>query len=351
MSAESKIIYGMTKDGRMTPCRANDPSTCRYHVHNVPHVAMTKEQAVRENERLSAAAFGGVKMKDSTLSKANVIDASVRNTSSVISLTDADLDRIESTANERSERLENRTPMTNATDFVDIPDIENLQRHNGWPTSDHAELVWMTKHYGPDRDLRGLPLKPGERAAITEAIGDLDAFRPNHDGTRPSPLKSALVSTLAYDPTITKDDAMKTATDIGMMSDGASILVDSPYVDDDVRKAAFETSPSSALESPMLDSSCVNQMFTDDNPYARRSAQTPPTAILKALHHPNADPDKAYEYVRNHPSDAAEWTITLNPNDDFINRVKDLNDADPGAPRLFDEDAGPEGSEWSAFLD
>jgi hypothetical protein len=252
------------------------------------------------------------------------------------------------------DRVRNREPFDSPDGFAPVNDIYDLDSN-----ADSAELKWMqSQPY--ETDLRGLDLSPEEEKDALTALRSVEDRndRSSRAVNEPSPLQERLIQTIAYSPSVSKDAQDKLVDDSRAMSTGASIVVNSPYVSDEIKERAFNTAPSAALESPVLDGKLVNQMFTDDNPYTRNGKGTPDAAVAKALHNPNADPQVAYDYLKNRSDtdagyDAMRWQISLNPNDDFINEVKRLDAADHGGENsiIVDDPSKDDEPEWSSYMD
>ena len=358
MSSE-KAVYGKTKDGRVTKCRAKDPTHCPYHVNDFPHIMLNEKQADEMNERLAADQFvrnakevGSNSISpDSKKLYGRNIDSLVENSSNgkVFDPSNDDwstfMDKTEDLvydANSISRKIPH-----NPDDLLAMKDLKELQNTAG--SLDQAEIIYMDGY----PDYRGATLDEYQENAVYEVLLRVDNFR-NASGIEDSdvvsPIQERFLSTLVDNPNISDNVADKLSSDHLAMRNGARLLVNSPYVDEKFKDQAFETSPVSALESPELPAKDVNQMFTDDNPYARSGEQVDERAVLTALHNPNADPKLAYDYVKNHGgSDDEKWKLSLNPNQDFIKEIRNMSSKD-GSSMIIDHPEGEE-SNWSAFLE
>jgi hypothetical protein len=361
-----KAVYGKTKDGRVTKCRAKDPTHCPYHVSDSPHIMLTEKQADEMNERLAAdqvtentpdTISNTTSVPSGKLHKITVDSLGGDSDGSVFNPNDKDwdefMDRTESLI--YTAGLISREIPTSPDKLVERKGLEDLYSTTG--SLDQAELMYMENYDHGYPDYRGATLDSSQENAVHEALLRIDDFRSDasnssgiEDSDVISPIQERLLGTLVDNPHVSDGIADRLSSDPLAMRNGARLLVNSPYIDEKFKDQAFETSPVSALESPELSAKNVDQMFTDDNPYTRAGRRVDETAVLTALHNPNADPKLAYDYVKNHGgSDDEKWKLSLNPNQDFINEIRDLSSKD-GSNMIVDHPEGEE-SNWSAFLE
>jgi hypothetical protein len=263
----------------------------------------------------------------------------------VITISDSDFMKLDEELDQVIHDANDRKAITEPSQYADIDAIDYSVDKPG-----ESEITWMQSSV----DLRGLPLKEGESEAAYEALSRVnDHHRDDANDSTPSPLQERLMQTLAYDPNISQDTQAALAHDADTMRYGARTLVNSPFVTDDHKREAFNTSPASALESPSLPGDCANQMLTSDNPYTRNGQPVDHQAVLNALHHPNADPKMIYDYVRaNNDDDQAKWAVSLNPNESVIEAVHDYDVEDNGTDTIIvDDPKNDDTSEWHDFLD
>ena len=373
--SDAKQVYGRTKDGRMTPCRAKDPTKCPYHVHDYPHVKMTEQQAEKMNEALAAESA----MRSNPLSKSNgyasdfteyLDEAAPRN--KVVSFDEgiagdwAGFQRdvtsaLWNTRNQRDARekalRENDPSSLGAFTYADAGRLKSLkQQYDGDVVQ--AELAYMKDYENGYPDYRGMRLNEDSADNVLDAIRDVNSTH-DEDTDTPSPLQEVLTGTLAYAPNISEmsNHKMVLIQDRKNMQSASRIIANSPYFTDSEKTQAFNSGPLSALGSPALPASAVNQMFTDDNPYTRSGDPVDGRAVLAALHHPNADPDTAYDYVKNRLNandsnivDMMKWNLSMNPNQEFVQTIRERADADD-IEMIIDDPNGNNSDDWSAFMD
>ena len=340
--ASSKVLYGRTKDGRMTPCKAKDPYHCPYHVSEYPHVLMTESEAAVINE-VAARAAAGPTMGALRKSGSSAPSASAETTpststlpESVRSVFDGDPNGLYDRAVAELQRQESlrRAPIESADSVV--PPAESLLYAGSVDDRERAEYEGL--NVDGRMDLRSSPLIQGEdRIIATElaAYDDDDARRGVNGRIIPSPAQERLVSALTSSPTVSSETMMDIASDPRTMNYGAWYVVDSPYATDDVVRTAYETAPAAALGAPRLPADMVNRALTDrtvlngSDPAHDRSR-----GVANALRNPNVDPSVAYRTVRSIVSDPsasaddrerAQWAIDLNSNEKVVDSIVEMD--------------------------
>lgn len=319
-----KTRYGRNSDGSVSPCHAKPENVGRYGCHHAEHMELTMKQAQAINE---AAARAASMPEDNSLQKSKKADY----LKLVNSISEQDGDRIYDRAMDAIEAMEseNRFPVQNVDTILPEP-----------VTGDRVEVEeseLSSIRSGKLTNLIGRVLIGDEEKAIGNRLIDYSARKINrlsNDGYsyEPTPAEERALATLTSNPRASHDEMMSLAKNKDVMSFGARFIVNSPYVDDDVKKAAYDSSPDNALESQSLSGDLVNN--TVKNTWNHRLEEKFMT-LHTAFRHPNLDSAVAYNTMNKarHDFDEQkrgdlEWQLSLNPNPQFQEKLAALDAKD-----------------------
>lgn len=343
---ESKVMYGMTPDGRLTPCRAKDPEHCPYHRKN-SHKQMTSNEASRLNEAVIRA--GNIGKHETALKKDGNSVKTKNEYLDYIKDLYMDSNAIYDTARSAMMKMEQdyRMPVTKVSTILPDDDVfekrpENVNRHEWRDTMSNRELKYLMA--SSTEDISGRTLVGDESKIISDELRkyaerDIDRGMDSGLTMEPTPAEERALRTLMSNPLAGDDENTTSLVDNDkVMEFGARFVVNSPYMNDEQKKSAFMSAPENAVESQSLDSELVNKALTDES-LANGSKRSRQRLLRGALSNPNVDPDLAYaEVMKARNSDywnAAQkndfdWQLSLNPNPDVTKRIYELDSANDG---------------------
>lgn len=315
-----KTRYGRNSDGSVSPCHAKPENVGRYGCHHAEHMELTMKQAQAINE---AAAKAAAMPEDNSLQKSKKADY----LKLVNSISEQDGDKIYDRAMDAIEAMEseNRFPVQNVDTVLPKTVIGDK--------SEVEESELSSIRSGKLTNLIGRVLIGDEEKAIGNRLIDYSARkidRRSNDGYsyEPTPAEERALVTLTSNPRASHDEMMNLAKNKNVMAFGARFIVNSPYIDDDVKKTAYNTDPDNALESQSLSGNLVNNAVKNTWGKIKDKFKT----LHTAFRHPNLDPAVAYNTMNQarHDLDAQkrgdlEWQLSLNPNPQFQEKLAMLD--------------------------